>query len=679
MLISEIILENFMSYEYARIPLKPGVNLICGPNGAGKSSILLGISVALGQSYTERSKRLSDLIRWGKDIGRVTIVLNNSRVKGRRPVPKIDRDQIYLTRVLRRDGKYWFEINNVAASKADVLRLLSRFNIDPDNMLIIMHQDMAEQFVMLSPQEKLKLVEAAVGLEAYRRNVLEAQKKLSRIISQEESLNKMLESAEQTLNYWREQYERYQEKKQLMLKRRFLERELAWAKVARKEEEVEEIRREIEEKKTSLERIEESIEKHEASLESIQKEIANLKNKWQSLFDGRIALEREKVKHDFNVSRSREITESLKEVFEGGIRSLRNLSKIIPQMNENKVKTNLAYDGSQEIEAAGIFKDLSYWFSTLKSKIEKIESLAEISSIKLADLEIRLLDVKDEMYRVETKINELTNNLIENKVNIAVLSYQKNEILHSLKTLNGKLNNSLTNLKEAIKRAEELGPRIVALRKPEEILDEIRVMDGRLSAMADVSEDVERMYESYSRLHLELKEKARVAAENRRKTLEEINVRMEKWRSVINSLLESVNMEYQNILSQVAATGFIHLINENDIEAAGLEIYVGFKGSPPIPLNIYSQSGGERSTATMAFLLALQKHIKSPFRAIDEYDVHMDPRNREIIANLLISAVKNEGAQYLAITPNQMFFEGKEVHIITVQNVDGKSLIREVD
>ena len=80
----------------------------------------------------------------------------------------------------------------------------------------------------------------------------------------------------------------------------------------------------------------------------------------------------------------------------------------------------------------------------------------------------------------------------------------------------------------------------------------------------------------------------------------------------------------------------------------------------------------------MAFLLALQKHIKSPFRAIDEYDVHMDPRNREVIANLLISAVENEGAQYLAITPNQMFFEGKNVHIITVQNIDGRSLIREV-
>ncbi len=73
MLIQEVILENFMSYEYARIPFKPGVNVVCGPNGAGKSSILLGISVALGQSYTERSRKLSDLIRWGKDQARVTL------------------------------------------------------------------------------------------------------------------------------------------------------------------------------------------------------------------------------------------------------------------------------------------------------------------------------------------------------------------------------------------------------------------------------------------------------------------------------------------------------------------------------------------------------------------------------------------------------------------------------
>src|SRR4030065_1050688 len=83
LLIREIILENFMSYEYGSIPLKPGLNVICGPNGAGKSSIILAISVALGQAYTERSRKLSDLIRWGQDSARVTLVFDNTPKDGK--------------------------------------------------------------------------------------------------------------------------------------------------------------------------------------------------------------------------------------------------------------------------------------------------------------------------------------------------------------------------------------------------------------------------------------------------------------------------------------------------------------------------------------------------------------------------------------------------------------------
>ena len=47
----------------------PGAKIgVIGPNGSGKSSILLAISVAFGQAYTEQSRKLSDLIRRGKDI-----------------------------------------------------------------------------------------------------------------------------------------------------------------------------------------------------------------------------------------------------------------------------------------------------------------------------------------------------------------------------------------------------------------------------------------------------------------------------------------------------------------------------------------------------------------------------------------------------------------------------------
>jgi chromosome segregation ATPase len=234
-LIQELIVENFMSYEYARVPFKKGVNVIGGPNGAGKSSLLLAISVGLGQTSTERSRKLSDLIRWGQDQARVTLILDNSKQGARRPEPKYNKDQLFLTRVLRRDGKYFFELENKNATKQDVERLLGKFGVDPDNMLIIMHQNMVEQFSVQSNIDKLRMVEDAVGLEPFRENVLQAKTKLTRILSQEESVGKLLEQAQQTLNYWREQYEKFQEKKQLQLKRRFLDRELLWAEVERRE------------------------------------------------------------------------------------------------------------------------------------------------------------------------------------------------------------------------------------------------------------------------------------------------------------------------------------------------------------------------------------------------------------------------------------------------------------
>ena len=95
-------------------------------------------------------------------------------------------------------------------------------------------------------------------------------------------------------------------------------------------------------------------------------------------------------------------------------------------------------------------------------------------------------------------------------------------------------------------------------------------------------------------------------------------------------------------------------------------------------LDAYTQSGGERTTATMGFLLALQQHVRSPFRAVDEYDIHMDPKNREMIAKVLVAMIKDASAQYVVITPSQITFAQQDANVITVQNLEGKSVVREV-
>ncbi|MBM4400400.1 MAG: hypothetical protein FJ045_00440, partial [Crenarchaeota archaeon] len=613
--------------------------VIGGPNGAGKSSLLLAISVGLGQSYTERSRKLSDLIRWGKDRARVTLILDNSKRGNKRPVSKYSKDQIFLTRVLRRDGKYWFELENRAATKQDVERLLGKFGVDPDNMLIIMHQSMVEQFTVLSNLEKLRIVEAAVGLEPFRENVLQAQHKLTRILSQEESVSKLLESAEQTLNYWREQYAKYQEKKQLQTKRRFLDRELAWAEVERREGMLKGLQADRHKEQEILNRIEEEARTAMDQLKNQQSQQKTLKDETNTVFSERLSLERGIAENEATLS----IGEQL----------LKETSVLEPAIQNSADQ-----------------------FKLLRS--ENLRVILENSRQHLSKINEKVKENQTKMQRLEEAAEKVTNQVLENRIQLALLQYRRENAMADLEKIDAALKDAKASLDSATVKAEQSGARIAVLKSVTEILDEIRLTDGHLAALADVSEDIERMYESYSKLYLELKEKAQVVAENREKTLEEVKTRMQAWRNVMQSLLERVNLEYQKIMGQTLATGEVRLANGHDIETAGLEILVGFKGGKPVALDAYTQSGGERTTSTMSFLLALQQHVRSPFRAVDEYDIHMDPKNRETIARMLLSTIKDATAQYIVITPSQITFAQEDANIITVQNVEGKSIVREV-
>ncbi|NLE06480.1 MAG: hypothetical protein GX638_16975 [Crenarchaeota archaeon] len=268
--------------------------------------------------------------------------------------------------------------------------------------------------------------------------------------------------------------------------------------------------------------------------------------------------------------------------------------------------------------------------------------------------------------------------MVNQKIKLALLEYRKEKTTKESTKIQATLKTAQTSLKEATEKASISGARIAVIKNPSEVLDEIRTIDGHLAALANISEDIEHQYESYSKLYLELKEKAQMVSENRQKALQEVSTRMSAWRSVMQNLLDRVNIEYQRIMGQTRATGEVHLANTEDIETAGLEILVGFKGGKPVALDAYTQSGGERTTATMSFLLALQQHVRSPFRAVDEYDVHMDPRNREMIAKILIGTIKDSTSQYVVITPSQVTFAQENANLITVQNVEGKATVQEV-
>jgi len=279
--------------------------------------------------------------------------------------------------------------------------------------------------------------------------------------------------------------------------------------------------------------------------------------------------------------------------------------------------------------------------------------------------------------RIEERINSTTKSYLDARVREGLLDFRIEVTEDELDALNSEFQSSKREFELLKPLIEKAGQRIETQRSPQEVSEDIKITNVQLMSIGDVSEEVEKMYMTYHKLFNELKEKVAIVAENRTKTLEEIEERKRIWRDLVQSTLSEVSLTCQKFLSRIGASGSLRLINTQDIETAGLELIVGFKGAELKVLDSYTQSGGERSTATMAFLLALQQHLKSPFRAVDEFDVHMDPRNREVISDMLLSEISgNKEMQYLTITPGQITAIEKDVHVITVQNVSGRSEVK---
>ena len=683
MLIREVILENFMSYEYARVPLKDGVNVVVGPNGSGKSSFLVGICVALGDTYTERSKKLSDLIRWGKDSARVSLLLDNSvKDDGRRPITRFDNDVIRLTRTLRRDGKYGFQINQKGAQKYEVMGILRDLGFDPNNMLIIMHQNMPSQFAALSSKDKLQNLETSVGFQTYRQDIMSAKNKLGGILSEEESLNELLDRARETLGYWKDQYERLQEKKTQRTRQIFLQREMAWSRVDGYEKGLTQLEQDLDEADRKLYEAEAGIEDSNNLVTSSYNALKDLQNGLGDLVEQRVEYERTVGVCEYSIKETKErlvqirnmisSSEKSRKAFSMSAEALRERLSSGPTTLDEYFKLFSDLEETQSEAYDSITSDLNIQRTTLNGHVDEI-------SDKLGEAESYLGNTINKMVLTNIQIDETSNIYIESRINIALLKDQRGRLKRNIESLKGEIDRIKRDLNDSMSEALIKGDRVDTGRDPEEILGDIRKTSGILLALSNISEEAEAMYESYNRTYKELQEKIELVRANRKLVLEEIDERTSRWASVMRDMLLEVNSRYQSLLSMLQATGEVRLVDAHDIEEAGLEIWVGFKGATPSRLDPYTHSGGERSTSVMAFLLSLQQNILSPFRAVDEFDLHMDPRNKEVVSQFIVNTLQDSLDQYMAITPSQVTFKGRDVHIIMIHKTEGVTEVKVVE
>lgn len=637
-MIREVQLTNFMSYKNASIPLEPGLNLIVGPNGAGKSSILLGISVVLGQAYTERSRKLSELIRWGEDQARISILLDNESEKGPRPFPQARSDKVLLTRVLKRSGDYHYLLNNKPVSKTGLIEGLNKIGLNPDNMLVIMHQLMVGRFGNVSPIEKLLLLEDAVGFGSYRKEVLEASDRLQKLTTERETMSSVLQGTKETYQHWQREYEKYETKKKLEQQLKDLQRELSWRRILRKE--------------ASQKRLEDRVSSFNRKMEDAREESASATKEHTKLSAelGRLAKELDNIRE-----------QQLKLEHDRGFRSA--------TIEWIQRTTTLI----QTITTSTPTDQLGPTLSDLAAEQQKILESGRLNEAQSAE-------VREKIGQLSGNLTENTDLLVESKVKSEVNNFKLSMLAQEIQELEVQLRLAEEELGPLRTQALQLGPVFENPRDLHDVTLEYAAAQERLRPLAHLSEDVEKMFKSYGNLYEDLRKKAETVEQNRSEVLGELHERYDRWKDLMGTLLEELTSRYASLLAEVGGKGRIVLKSSKDIEKAGLELYAGYKGNEPVSLDSLAPSGGERTVALVAFLLSLQHYISSPFRAIDEFDVHMDPKNRETVSRLIHAAAHaSEESQYIAITPGQLSLPDEQgVHVVVVQNVEGSSMVKEL-
>ena len=636
-----------MSYTNASVPLEPGLNLIIGPNGAGKSSILLGISVVLGQTYTERAKRLSDLIRWGEEEARVSIVLDNAGLKGVKPFPHARGDSVTLTRILKKSGDYNYLLNNKPVSKTDVLEGLSNVGLNPDNMLVIMHQLMVGRFGSVTPTEKLLMLEDAVGFAAYRKEVLESSERLQKLTTEHQAMASVLEGTRETYEHWRREHERWESKKKLEQQLQDLQRELVWRKIIRKEasqkrldDRVARVRDDLADAKTE----------HEVSDKRSQETTRRLLE---------LNAEIEKFRGEqLNIEHQRGFRAAATKWIERTKEILKLTSKLNINPNPSEVSVNA---------------DVRRAIVEIDEEARQLSRSSTLENEQSSNLRKSILDLTSEL-------NKNMDTLVESKVKREVNSFKIAAMDEQIRELETQIRLGFEELHPLQAQASQLGPRFDTPREFQTISVDIATVEDRLKPLAHLSEDVEKLYRNYAGIYEDLKKKAEVVELNRGEVLHDLRERLEKWRAIMGKLFGELSIRYDSLLAEVGAKGRIVLKPAKEIEKSGLELYAGFKGNDPVSLDSLAPSGGERTVAIIAFLLSLQQYVESPFRAIDEFDVHMDPKNRETVTKLIYAAAtSSDPSEYIAITPGEVTLpEGQDVHVVVVQNVEGASVVKEL-
>lgn len=206
----------------------------------------------------------------------------------------------------------------------------------------------------------------------------------------------------------------------------------------------------------------------------------------------------------------------------------------------------------------------------------------------------------------------------------------------------------------------------------------------------DLTAKIQRIYKDssnsilaeFNKQNEELKDK-RFRVEQLKSTLRELDIVREEtkknWLPRLQEVIEVIDKNYREFMQKLCYDGQVKLdfnpAQPENFTHYGIMILVKYRDNEQlIPLSSTRQSGGERSVATMIYMLALQSKTTVPFRCVDEINQGMDKDNERKVFELLVKTADSSSSQYFLVSPkllsNLPYSEKMKIHIV----FNGKNL-----
>ncbi len=411
---------GFKSFPYrVAIPFPEGISVIVGPNGSGKSNIVDAFRWVLGEQSLKRLRvrSLEELIFSG-DHGRrpafaeVRLVLEGS-------------EEVVIARRVYRTGEVEYTLNNRVCRLKDIQYLFLDTGVNPKGYGLI-DQGEVTGFVERSPEERKFFLEELAGVSKYKLNRDEALRDLKKTKENLTRVEDLLRELEERLSGLRkqaalaEEYLRLRERLRVLsvarlrvlFKEALKKKESALVKMSELKEALEglnERETRLQQERTSvlteLAELRRRLAKKEEVLEGLKRDLKEASSRLERLY--RIELDRSRA---FERESARRAT------------LLESLSRLNAQLKELKRELDelkrRVLDGEDRLR-------------TLKGSYEKRREELKKASGEERRLESELLRKQEELKYLERKAAELREGLKE-------LSEEKRKLEEELLRLEGK-------------------------------------------------------------------------------------------------------------------------------------------------------------------------------------------------------------------------------------------------